>query len=876
MARAASPKTKLKIYRAKRDFERTAEPSGEKAVTKSDQLRFVIQKHAATRLHYDLRLEIGGVFKSWAVTRGPSLNPADKRLAVEVEDHPLDYGDFEGTIPKGEYGGGTVLLWDRGYWAPEDGADPEKALKKGELKFVMAGEKLGGSWVLVRMKRRDGEKRDNWLLIKHDDAYARKTDVTKKDHSVASGRTMAIIAKGEGDAPEPFMLKKATAKDAVWHSKPARELKAPANKKPRAQAKAAPRTRTVKAQTKLPGFIAPQLCKLVERAPDGDEWAHEVKLDGYRMQMRVEGGKVQLFTRKGLDWTARFPEITAAGEQLPDCILDGEICALDEDGVSSFAGLQDALGNHETADLVFFLFDALWIDGADLRGEKLKERKAALERLIGKSSDPLRFLSHVKSAGDAVLEAACNMHWEGVVSKRQDAPYQSGRSGDWLKSKCRAGQEVVIGGWTEMNGRFKSLLAGIYKDKALVYAGRIGTGYGRDVVTRLLPHLKKAAAKTAPFQDKPRAGAGEKINWLKPSLVAEIEFAGWTGDNQLRQAAFKGLREDKEPSAITIERPAPPNGKAASTRKAAAPASHALIRASKIKLTNPDKILWPKTSETRAVTKQDLAAYMAAIAERMMPHIKGRPCSILRTPDGIEGMTFFQRHADKGASNLITQVTFDDDKKPYIQFDRPEALIAAAQSGATELHPWNCQPFDLETPGRFVFDLDPAPDVAFDAVIAAAKEMKERLEALGLTPFCKTTGGKGLHVVTPLAKPRGGAALRWPEAKAFAREVCAQMAADSPSLYLIKMSKKERAGRIFLDYLRNDQTATAVAPYSPRARPGATVSMPLKWTQVRKELDPKAFNMLTTPALIAKADPWADYAKAAASFPVAAKKLGLR
>jgi bifunctional non-homologous end joining protein LigD len=357
--------------------------------------------------------------------------------------------------------------------------------------------------------------------------------------------------------------------------------------------------------------------------------------------------------------------------------------------------------------------------------------------------------------------------------------------------------------------------------------------------------------------------------------VAEIELAGWTGDNQLRQAAFEGLREDKEPSAITIERPSPQNGKTAQKRKTGAPAtSSALVRASNIKLTNPDKILWPETDMTRAITKQDLADYMAAVAGSMMPHIKGRPCSILRTPDGIGGMTFFQRHADKGASNLITQVKFGDDKKRYIQFDRPEALIAAAQSGATELHPWNCQPFDLETPGRLVFDLDPAPDLEFDAVIAAAKEMKQLLEALGLTTFCKTTGGKGLHVVTPLAKPRGGGGLRWPEAKAFAREVCAQMAAHSPDLYLIRMSKKEREGRIFLDYLRNDQTATAVAPYSPRARPGATVSMPLKWTQVRKGLDPKAFTILTVPSLIAKPDPWTDYAKSGGSFAAAAKKLG--
>lgn len=355
--------------------------------------------------------------------------------------------------------------------------------------------------------------------------------------------------------------------------------------------------------------------------------------------------------------------------------------------------------------------------------------------------------------------------------------------------------------------------------------------------------------------------------------MAEIEFAGWTGDDHLREAVFKGLREDKEPQAIGIERPARTNAKSDATISGA---SDALLRAAKIKLTNPSKILWPETENVPAITKQDLAAYMAAIAERMMPHIEGRPCSILRTPDGIEGMTFFQRHADKGASNLITQVKFGDDKKPYIQFDRPEALIAAAQSGATELHPWNCQPFDLETPGRFVFDLDPAPDVHFDAVVAAARELKQRLEALGLATFCKTTGGKGLHVVTPLAKPRGGVTLRWPEAKAFTREVCAQMAADSPDLYLIKMSKKDREGRIFLDYLRNDQTSTAVAPYSPRARAGATVSMPLTWAQVKKGLNPKAYNIATLPPLLKKADPWADYARSASSFAAAAKKLGLR
>ncbi len=492
---------KLESYRKKRDFKITSEPSGARAVKPAKQLRFVIQRHAATRLHYDLRLELDGVFKSWAVTKGPSLDPKDKRLAVEVEDHPLDYGDFEGTIPKGQYGGGTVMLWDRGFWAPLEGLDAQKALKKGELKFAVEGERLHGEFVLVRLKRREGEKRDNWLLIKHRDDYARDGgDITSDDESIASGRSMAQITAGKGATPEPFMLAKASAADAVWQSNRSDDKAPSARAKALAKKAAAPKSaspkRTVRAVLrKLPDFIEPQLCRSVDRAPDGAEWAHEIKLDGYRMQLRVAGGKVQLFTRKGLDWTAKFKEIAAAGAGLPeDAILDGEICAVGADNAPDFPALQAAISDGKTGNLIYFVFDLLCIGSEDLRALPLATRKARLKTLLTDVSPRLRYVDHFTAAGDAVLKAACRMSLEGIVSKRLDAPYKSGRNDNWTKAKCRGGQEVVIGGWTEETGRFRSLLVGAHHEGALVYLGRVGTGYGADVVKRIQPKLRKLAS----------------------------------------------------------------------------------------------------------------------------------------------------------------------------------------------------------------------------------------------------------------------------------------------------------------------------------------------------------------------------------------------
>jgi bifunctional non-homologous end joining protein LigD len=879
---------KLSTYRAKRDFTKTVEPRGNRAAANAGRRRFVIQKHAASRLHYDLRLELDGVFKSWAVTRGPSLDPRDKRLAVEVEDHPLEYGDFEGTIPEGEYGGGTVQLWDRGYWQPEGEATPEQALKRGDLKFTLDGERLHGSWVLVRMKPdRSRQKRANWLLIKHRDAFSHEGDadaLLSADASVASGRTMAAIADGKGRGPRPFMQAGSAAApaDAVWDSDTDRgaggrkrrlsgKVKSPSPKDTK------PSRISAGSSMALPGFIPPQLCKLVERPPSGEGWGHEIKLDGYRVQLRVEGGAVSLKTRKGLDWTNKFAAIAAAAGSLPDTIIDGEIVALDSNGAPDFAALQAALSEERTDDLIFYAFDLLFDRGADLRPQPLAERKARLKSLLatGDKRSLIRFVEHFETSGDAVLKSACRLALEGIVSKRLDAPYQSGRTGAWTKAKCRAGHEVVIGGWTTTDGKFRSLLVGVHRGEHFVYVGRVGTGYGEAKVKTLLPRLRAVKSDKSPFTGVGAPRKASNVTWTRPELVAEIEFAGWTADGMIRQAAFKGLREDKPAVEVQAEAPAPAEKTAVASPVAETPSAPAK-RSSKpvvmgVLISNPDKSLWPDAGDGEPVTKLDLAHYFEAVGPWMISHIAGRPSSLVRAPDGIAGQRFFQRHAAPGSSNLLTLVTVADDRKPYLQIDRVEGLAAIAQVAALELHPWNNRPDQLDIPGRLVFDLDPGPDVAFSVVVEAAKEMRARLDQLGLISFCKTTGGKGLHVVVPLAET-GNAT--WPAAKNFAHEVCLRMANDHPQRYVVKMAKKIRAGKIFLDYLRNDRMATAVAPLSPRARPGATVSMPLTWGQVRSDLDPKRFTMRTAPKLLASGRAWMDYGESERPLDAAIERLG--
>ncbi|AMJ63004.1 ATP-dependent DNA ligase [Bosea sp. PAMC 26642] len=879
---------KLKAYRQKRDFEKTKEPDGEASVAASNRLRFVIQKHDATRLHYDLRLELDGVFRSWAVTKGPSLDPGDKRLAVEVEDHPLPYGDFEGTIPKGQYGGGTVQLWDRGYWEAEGKLSPEKQLEKGELKFVLAGERLHGSFVLVRMRHdRNGGKRTNWLLIKHRDEHAVESHgdaVLADDKSVASGRSMATIAAGKGRSPKPFMLDDdILAPDAEWDSqkglaankrheptKPASRSKSPSPK--------APASHKSVASVALPAFIAPQLCRSIERPASGTDWVHEIKFDGYRIQMRIDAGKVTLKTRNGLDWTQKFGAIAKAAKGLPDAIIDGEIVALDSHGSPDFAALQAALSENKTDDLVFFAFDMLFDKDTDLRERPLLQRKEQLKAYLEDHADGvvLRYVEHFETGGDAVLKSACKLSLEGIVSKAVDAPYISGRSDTWTKSKCRAGHEVVIGGWSTTEGKFRSLLVGVNRGSHFVYVGRVGTGYSAAKVDALLPKLKAVAAEASPFTGVGAPKREPGVTWLKPELVAEIEFAGWTGDGMVRQAAFKGLREDKPADEVETELPADPaETQTPEPRPARARGRGGRADVMGVGISHPNKPLWPDAEDGKPVSKQDLAEYFGAVGDWMLPHIKGRPCSLVRAPDGIGGEMFFQRHAGMGTSNLFELVRVFGDKKPYLQIDRIEALAAAAQVGGIELHPWNCLPGDPETPGRLVFDLDPGPGVTFGDVIDAAKQMRERLEALGLVSFCKTTGGKGLHVVTPLASGKR-ATVDWPAAKDFARRVCAELASEEPARYVINMAKRLRNGRIFLDYLRNDRMATAVAPLSPRARPGAHASMPLTWSQVKADLDPSRFTVRTLPGVLRKTKAWEGYDDAAGSIADAIKKLGKR
>jgi len=706
---------KLAKYRSKRDFRQTAEPRGGRPVRNPGRLRFVIQKHAARRLHYDLRLELDGVFKSWAVTRGPSVNPADKRLAVEVEDHPLDYGDFEGTIAQGQYGGGTVQLWDRGYWQPLPGISAADALRAGELKFELFGERLHGSWVLVRMRHdRERSKRTNWLLIKHRDAAADPAQaeaLLAQDRSIASGRSMEQIADGRGKGPKPFMRAAGSAAppDAVWSSKRP-ESAAPVP---------APKTRRRRAGQAMPKFIEPQLATLVDRPPGAPGWVHEVKFDGYRLQLRVEGGAAVLRTRKGLDWSDKFPEIVRQAATLPDCIVDGEVVALDTRRVPDFAALQAALSDRQTAMLTFFAFDLLFQEGEDLRPLPLSERKQRLAALLAdERADNIRYVEHFVAGADAVLASACRMSLEGIISKRSDARYASGRVGGWTKSKCRAGHEVVIGGYTFRDGAPRSLLAGVHRGAKLVYVGRVGTGFGQQAAAALLPRLQSVATERSPFtgSEAPRSEPG--VRWVRPTLVAEIEFAGWTGSGMVRQAAFKGLREDKPAGEVQAEKPsklvqtdvkpllaakrtaaprrrtdrpatlARARGATRSARVAATPGAPDQVLG--VTISQPDKSLWPNAGDARPVSKLDLAQYYAAVGDWMIAHLEGRPCSLVRAPDGIGRGTFFQRHAMAGTSALLELVTVRGDRKPYLQIDRVEGLVAAAQIAALELHPWNC------------------------------------------------------------------------------------------------------------------------------------------------------------------------------------------
>ncbi|MFC5421616.1 DNA ligase D [Bosea eneae] len=821
--------TNLDLYRSKRDFSRTREPKGAAARRRKAAAAggaFVIHKHAARRLHYDLRLEHGGVLWSWAVTRGPSLDPAEKRLAVHVEDHPLEYGAFEGTIPEGEYGAGSVVIWDEGKWIPE--GDPVRGMEKGHLAFALEGHKLGGRWHLVRLKPRRGEKRDNWLLIKVDDDFARDDEdiLEAAPDSVKSGKSVEEV----GDDPAGDVWS-TDEKPATGRRPKAAKAKAAAAK----PAKTKPAGRSAKTDSEpLPRFVEPCLATLQEKPPAGDAWLHEVKFDGYRLQARISAGKVKLLTRTGLDWTERFGErIGNALAALPceAALIDGEVVALGENGISSFSALQAALSEEKTANLVFFAFDLLHLDGENLQREPLLARKERLEELLQAAGPetPLRYSEHFTEPGQTMLRHACRMGLEGVISKRAEAPYRSGRGRDWIKSKCTQRQEFVIAGYVPSKAsrnQLGSLVLGYHEGDELKPAGRVGTGFTRSSAAALKKKLDAVAAKAPPFAGKP--GREHGIVWVRPELVAEIAFGSWTASKTLRHASFLGLREDKPAEAVVEEKPAKPEPKkvqrTTKARRKAGPETT-------VTLSNPDKPLWPDIG----FTKQDLLDYYASVWERMAPFVIERPLSLLRAPDGVGGQVFFQKHAGAGLHKSVLRMK-DKDGEELLFIRDFDGLAALVQLGTVEVHVWGAKVDAVETPDQVIFDLDPDQGVPIERVREAALTVRERLDELGFESFLKTSGGKGFHVVLPL-RPKAD----WDEVKGFARDFAKAMEQAEPKLYTATLSKKARKGRIFIDYLRNGRGSTAIAPFSTRARPGAAVAMPVAWELLEKDLAPDAY-----------------------------------
>ena len=791
----------LEEYRSKRDFQRTPEPAGKTAAAPG--ARFVVQKHAARRLHYDFRLELDGVLKSWAVTRGPSLDPADKRLAVQVEDHPLEYGDFEGVIPKGEYGGGAVALWDRGTWEPL--ADPITALGKGALKFRLHGQKLRGAWALVRLKAEP----KNWLLIKEKDAEARPgSDIlAEQPASVLSGRRVEEVSAAP---PSPTSAQVPGAR-------------------------AAP----------MPDQLELQLCTLVDDAPNGPEWLHEIKYDGYRMLCRVQGGQARMLTRNGNDWTARFAPIATALSALPcrDAILDGEVVVLDTSGASDFAALQDSLSTGRPQDMSLFAFDLLYMDGHDLTGARLDDRKTALARLLAGGPSPIHYSDHIDGRGPDFAAKACSFALEGVVSKRRDRPYRPGRSGDWVKAKCTSRQEFVIVGFTPSSNRangFGALMLGYWHDGELRYAGKVGTGFSERMQAILLERLKAIQRAEPALADPPK----ERATWVAPQLVAEVEFAEWTRDGRLRHPSFQGLREDKAVDSVVRE----------SERQIASVPLPAGAR-----LTHPDRLLWPD----EGITKQALAEHYALVAPLMLPHVSGRPLSLLRCPEGVGTDCFFQRHARPGMASSIKQADIPGEAAS-VWVDSVEGLVGLVQMGVLEIHAWGSRVVDVMHPDRLCFDLDPDPDLPWPRVVEAARDIRARLQGLGLQSFLKTTGGKGLHLVVPIEPEHS-----WAEAKGFCKSFADQLVRDRPDRYVATISKARRAGKILVDYLRNQFSATWVAPYSTRARAGAPVSVPLSWEELDSGLRSDHYRVATIARRLAAqtVDPWEGIAQVRQHMP---------
>jgi bifunctional non-homologous end joining protein LigD len=800
----ADGKLDIATYNRKRDFSKTKEPKGRTAKRKGDS--FVVQKHEASRLHWDFRLELDGVLKSWAVPKGPSLDPDDKRLAMRTEDHPLDYGTFEGTIPKGEYGGGTVMLWDQGRWIPDPRKDPSKTIEEGHLHFTLEGERMKGEWVLFRLSPRPGEKGQPWMLKKVTDEFADPDDgealVDNCVTSVTTGRTMAEIASGSD----------------VWKSNRGGQKGGRAKKK----ASAAP-----------PPFQEPQLATLVDDVPPGDGWIHEYKYDGYRLLISTGEDAATAWTRKGLDWSDKFRSLVKAASRLPPgCLIDGEAVAIGDDGKPSFQLLQSTLKEQRGANLVFYAFDLLVDRGRDIKKLPNLERKARLAALLEGTPPPILYGDHVVGRGEEMFHAVCEQHGEGIISKKADAPYKGIRTRNWLKIKCIQRQEFVIVGWSESDKRrgFRSLLLGLKERGKLTYAGKVGTGFNGALIEELMERMAPLETDKAPLE-VPRADR-KGAHWLKPKLVAEIAFAEFTDDGILRHPSFVGLREDKPAKDVVREVPqhtkdlalrAKP-AKAAKPRKSGA---HKTAADFGIEISSSDRVIFPELG----LTKGELADYYATIEPLIMVDAADRPVTLIRYPAGRTGESFFQKH-DKGTFGpRVKQIPIEEKDghfEDYLYFDDIQGLLACVQMGTIEFHGWGSKVDKVEYPDRLVFDLDPDVGLDFGNVKEAAMLLRELLKGLGLESFPLLSGGKGLHVVVPL-----DASKDWPTVKSFAERFSRAISEAEPKMFTANIRKEQRKGRIFLDWLRNQRGATAVLPYSARGREGAPVSAPVAW----KELD---------------------------------------
>jgi bifunctional non-homologous end joining protein LigD len=939
----------LETYRRKRNFRTTPEPKGRVGKRRAKALAFVIQKHAASRLHYDFRLELNGVLLSWAVPKGPSLDPQDKRLAMHVEDHPLEYGSFEGIIPPKQYGSGTVMLWDAGTWNPRE--DPEAGYRKGRLKFDLHGEKLRGGWMLVRTRgsKYGGDK--SWLLIKENDEFARPAGkglvVEEEPDSVTTGRSLEEIAAGadrvwhsgksvaqnvrEGAiAPRRTRARKKRAR-ATAGSTARKARRSPTRTSGRASAFARGSVARYRAALSamdeavtgaLPRFIEPELAMLVKEAPQGPEWLHEMKLDGYRILSRIEDGKVRLYTRNRNDWTAQFPSIAEVVARLPieTAWLDGEIVVMKANGLSSFQALQNALSREDTGSLHYYVFDLPFLDGRDLRKAPLLERKNLLEKVLSGAPPAIRYSSHVLGSGEEFYGQACKLELEGIVSKRSDSAYTAGRGRDWLKIKCGLRQEMVIGGYTDPAGArsgLGALLLGVYEpDGTLRYSGKVGTGFDHATLLELRDKLDRLASKEPPFSNPPRGAEARRAHWVKPRLVAEIAFTEWTDEGTLRHPSFQGLREDKNPRDVVRERPGenpsevrgqasgdtghalhgtghPPRAarrKSRATRRKPRLTGHRSAvtghrstvtghrsqvtghesRSSTIAgipLSHPDKVMYPEAG----ITKRDLALYYEAVADRILPHLKGRPLSLVRCPDGWHKHCFYQKHVAKGVHRAVghVRVPEGDGKATYMMANSLPAVVALVQMGVLELHPWGSTERKLGFPDRIIFDIDPDDDLPWSKVADAARLVKSLLEEIGLPGFLKTTGGKGLHVVVPVRPTRD-----WDTVKAFTKSVAELLAKTVPDRFTATMSKAARRGRIYIDYLRNAEGATSITAYGARARANAPVSVPIAWSELDEDVRFDHFNVSNVPSRLArmKKDPWEEFFSASHTVTVAMMK----